>query len=128
MAGETRDPTNMTKAVQMAKVREMTDIPDELRGRASKTVGDLTVRDLEDLALKLQGVTVSNKKVDRISFEDLETLEELFQGYKKAKFEKIQSAGSLANAARLEAFCDYTCCCCTPCCCCAAADVEPFAS
>ena len=119
---------NPTRAVQLQKVGEIGDIPAEMRERASDRVRELTVRDLEDLALKLQGVPTHNPNVDDITYEDLESLEELFQGYKGAKIERLSRVNRLAEVTELQQICDYTCCCCTPCCCCAAADVEPFAS
>jgi len=129
MADEVRGSgQNSTRAVQLQKVGEIADIPAETRRRASERVRDLSVRDLEDLALRLQGVPTHNPRVEEITYEDLQNLEELFQGYKNAKIESLQRVSRLAEVAELEKICDYTCCCCTPCCCCAAADVEPFAS
>lgn len=118
---------NATRAVQLQTVGDIQDIPEEARDRASRRVNSLTVRDLEDLALKLQGVPVTNPKVERLNYEDLETLEELFQGYKSAKINALAQVESLGAVVELQKICEYTCCCCTPCCCCAAADVEPFA-
>lgn len=126
--GEQPRFANATRAVQMQTVGDIADIPEEARDGASRRVNSLTVRDLEDLALKLQGVPITNPKVERLNFEDLESLEELFQGYKTAKINALSQVESLGAVVELEKICDYTCCCCTPCCCCAATDVEPFAS
>lgn len=128
--GGTEPPrfVNATRAVQLQTVGDTADIPEQLRDAASRRVNSLTVRDLEDLALKLQGVPITNPKVERLNYEDLESLEELFQGYKLAKINALSQVESLGAVVELEQICDYTCCCCTPCCCCAATDVEPFAS
>jgi hypothetical protein len=119
---------NMTRAVQLQTIEDIRDIPEEAKDRASRRVNNLSVRDLEDLALKLQGVPIHNPKVERLTYQDLESLEELFAGYKTAKINALSQVETLGAVVELTNICDYTCCCCTPCCCCAAADVEPFAS
>jgi hypothetical protein len=126
-----RGPDNPVRANQLMRVRDIADIPEQMRRRASKRVQELSVRDLEDLALKLSGVPTRNPTIDKLTFDDMQSLEDVFSGFKQAKFEQLsaqgETIGDLGDDASLRMICDYTCCCCTPCCCCAAAETEPVA-
>jgi len=111
---------------KLMRVRDMRDIPEETRATATEKVAELTVRDLDDLAVKLAGVPTFNPTIDELNIEDLRSLEELFQSYRQAKLERLQGIETVGSMEAIEDWCEYSCCCCTPCCCCAAADVNPI--
>lgn len=128
MADEEAGPQNLGNPVrtnQSTKIKQMRDIPKDARSKATKKVGELTVRDLEDLALKFQGAPTKNSVIDKLEVTDLRALEDVFAAYKSTKAEALQEISSVAEIADIEAFCTETCCCCTPCCCCAAAVADP---
>jgi hypothetical protein len=113
------------------RVRDMADLPAGVKKSVSAQVLNLTVRDLEDLALTLSGVETSNAKITKLDADDFRGIEDLFQGFKSQKLEQVlQATGGTArlDAQAISRICDYTCCCCTPCCCCAAAEADPFAA
>jgi len=128
MADEEAAPRteNPVRRNQMTKIKQMRDIPKSARDKASKKVQELAVRDLEDLALKFQGVPTQNETIDRLEVKDLRDLEDVFSSYKNTKAEALQEISSVAEIENIEAFCTESCCCCTPCCCCAAADADPI--
>lgn len=118
--------SNPFRANQLMRVRDMRDIPQESRAQASPRVLELSVRDLEDLALKLSGVPTTNRVIDELTFEDMRSLEDVFQAYKASKFEALSGPENIGAIEELAKICDSTCCCCTPCCTCAAAEVDPI--
>jgi hypothetical protein len=129
VADEEAAPKNMGNPVrtnQSTKIKQMRDIPKEARNKAPKKVQELTVRDLEDLALKFQGAPTQNAVIDKLEVTDLQALEDVFASYKSTKAEALQEISSVAEIADIEAFCTESCCCCTPCCCCAAAVADPI--
>jgi len=90
---------------------------------ATQRAGELTVKDLNDLAAEFAGVQTNNPDVAALTLEDLNSLEAVFTEV------KIQTAKTVRQAARSGAAAadvNVSCCCCTPCCCCAAAETMPF--
>jgi hypothetical protein len=90
---------------------------------ATPRAGDLTVKDLNDLAAEFSGVPTNNPALTALSLEDLNSLEAVFTEV------KIQTAKAAREAAASGAGApdvSVSCCSCTPCCCCAAADTAPF--
>jgi len=123
---------NPTRVAKLMRVSEMSDIPEDAREKATRRVLALSVQDLDDLALKLQGVPRDNPTIDELTFDDMRSIEDVFSSYKEAKFERLSSqadtiGGLGKDETTLAAFCQKTCCCCTPCCCCAAAETNPVA-
>jgi hypothetical protein len=121
-----QDLGNPARSSKMTKINQMRDIPKDVRGKASKRVLELSVNDLDELALKFQGVPTQNTTIDKLNVTDLKSLEAVFAGYKNTKAEALSSISSVAEIEDIEAFCTETCCCCTPCCCCAAAVADPI--
>jgi hypothetical protein len=91
---------------------------------ATQRAGDLTVKDLNDLAAEFSGVPTNNDTLTALSLEDLNSLEAVFTEV------KIQTAKAAREAAASGAGApdvSVSCCCCTPCCSCAATETAPFA-
>ena len=120
-------PRTEPSTPERRKVSEITDLGDEALRRATPKVRELQVKDLNDLARRVQGVDVINPKLDDLKIEDIKSLESAFSEYKANKLKKVER-GEEKIPGEEEIFDDWSCCCCTPCCCCAAADVDPFAA
>jgi hypothetical protein len=112
---------------EVRKIKEIEDLGEDALRRATPKVRELRVKDLNDLARRLQGVDVMNPSLDDLQIEDLRSLEDAFQGYKQSLLEQAER-GEVKIPGEEEIFDNWSCCCCTPCCCCAAADVDPFAA
>jgi hypothetical protein len=88
-------------------------------------VGELTVRDLNDLAAEFSGVKTNNTQVAELSLEDLQNIEEVFFDFKVAAGRDLsRTLARGGTVGDLAAAVDVSCCCCTPCCCCAATDMS----
>jgi hypothetical protein len=118
---------NPALAVEKRKVKDIEDLGSENVQKATPKVRELRVKDLNDLARRLQGVDVRNPNIDDLGVEDYQSIEEVFQGYKRQLLERAQR-GEQVVPGEEEIFDNWSCCCCTPCCCCAAAEVDPFAA
>jgi len=93
------------------------------RKLATQRAGELTVKDLNDLAAEFSGLPSNNPRLPQLSLEDLNSLEAVFTDV------KIQTATAVREAALSGAAApsvSVSCCSCTPCCCCAAADTSPI--
>jgi hypothetical protein len=112
--------TTPTKRAQLRTVAELNLVSKEtLRG--SPKIAELTVKDLNDLALEFSGVPSKNPVVSELTLEDIQDIESVFYDFKVAAGKDlIQRAGIAGRAGSV----DVSCCCCTPCCCCAATDMS----
>jgi hypothetical protein len=105
------------------KVREVS-LTNVGRDLATARAGELTVKDLNDLAADFSGVPSNNPRIAELTIEDLNSIEAVF-------YEARMKAAQATRQAAAEAapiFDNWSCCCCTPCCCCAAAETDPFVS
>jgi hypothetical protein len=89
--------------------------------------GDLSVKDLNDLAAEFSGVPSNNPKVSALTIEDINSLEAVFYDVKMNAVRAAREATAYGDREAGERFFDISCCCCTPCCSCAAAETAPFA-
>ena len=104
----------------MRTVAEMHLVPDEVLKQSPK-IAELTVRDLNDLALEFSGVPSKNEVVSNLSLDDIQDIEGVFYQFKVAAGrDLVKKAGKGGKAGSV----DVSCCCCTPCCCCAATDMS----
>jgi hypothetical protein len=132
-----RPRTTPSAARELRKVSQIKELGAANLKMATPKVKQLQVKDLEDLARRFHGVDVENSKLDKLKFEDFQSLETVFQGYKQKALQdaararparapvKSTNGGGSGSAGSCGV---NVCCCCTPCCCCAAAAVDPFAA
>ncbi|HEX8092721.1 hypothetical protein [Jatrophihabitans sp.] len=90
--------------------------------------GDLTVKDLNDLAAEFSGVATSNPKVKSLTIEDLNSVEAVFYDVKMNAAKAARDNAASGGTEQAPIFDNWSCCCCTPCCSCAATETSPFAS
>ena len=112
---------NLTRERQVRTIRDMNLVPAEALDK-SPQVADLTVQDLDDLALEFSGLPSRNPKVAELSLDDIQEIEAVFFDFKVAAGKELAKAGR-ADLTSV----DVSCCCCTPCCCCAATDMSETA-
>jgi hypothetical protein len=103
------------------KVREIS-LANVSQDLATARAGDLTVKDLNDLAAEFSGITTNNSRVAELTIEDLNSIEAVFY---EVKMKAAQSTRE-AQAEGAPIFDNWSCCCCTPCCSCAATETDPF--
>lgn len=118
-----REPTNNLFHQQTRTVAELGIADRGVLERMPK-VGELTVRDLRDLAAEFSGVKTNNRQVADLSLEDLQNIEEVFFDFKVAAGRDLSRTIGRGGVGDLAASVDVSCCCCTPCCCCAATDMS----
>lgn len=81
-------------------------------------IKDVTVQDLNDLALRLAKLPVHNERVKNMPTKQIQEIEDVFKNFKGNVEAQVQSRGLEA------ADVSVSCCCCTPCCSCAATDLS----
>lgn len=107
---------------------KLTEVPDLHHAKATPRVRELDIQDLNDLATKFHGHEVDNPKVQALTLEDIQSIEEVFSGAKEEGARRAQREGLPGPTPEEPIDWSISSCCCTPCCCCAAAEVDPFAA
>jgi hypothetical protein len=110
--------------------RQVKDLAKSANVSVSPTprAGDLTVKDLNDLAAEFSGVATSNPKVSSLTIEDLNSVEAVFYDVKMNAAKAARESSASGGTEQAPIFDNWSCCCCTPCCSCAATETSPFAS
>jgi hypothetical protein len=110
----------------LQKVSDLGFSPAKLK-KAGTRVANLTIRDLDELAVTFAGGEIFNPKVRALDFQDLKNLEELFRDQRDAVLRAVGGMPEGLEGIELLKQISVSCCSCTPCCCCTAAtDTHPF--